>query len=1041
MAQNNLHKPKLVKKPNIIRPPSVVGQAARFALLPNLGASLVGVKDSLSVLVNLIAQIFAITNLIEKSHPCLSLKNASQYKASDIVKIAFNNLKWDKAHIPQIIIFFSVLAFLLFIVLSIMTLILSVGIDAAHAQPQLPNKDAAEDILAGIFATTPGSSLPTAFGGMLAVYSKTMLILAGVILIYIVISSVLETAESGRPFGKSFNHTWAPIRIVVAIGLLIPLTGGLNSGQYIVLQLARMGSRIATEVLTTFTDYVGMGQGIIVPQTKTEPQKALRDLFNSMACAYKQQIEDATTADPVSQIAARLNQIRSNPNFNGNSIIPIGGTKTLGNQEGCAPLTIAHYSQPQSIDQDIANLQTDFFVQNVTQIAALAHDFVSYEDPQNTSNYFQAIQLGRFKNDMNRIVNTYTTNVNGAMGQRVDMYNDDLARTISADLQARGWVAIPIYFHRLIDANMRVANAVRAFPDAGSADDVSGSFMDGYNTFETQMGNIQDKADNSTATSFTQAVKNKLNPMSFFMRKMNDAMAGIATSAIQLFGKPVFNADNPLIAMVAAGRALFTVGTAAILTWTALAAGVGVFATVGTNAVLALGGFFTIIIMLTLVSGMMLGFLLPLIPMFRFFFGVVGWIILVLIAVIGMPLFALAHLRAGGEGFVGQLQVQSAYTMLIGIVVRPTLIIFGFVLAMILFKPVVQIAGSLFIASLGDNNSSLNNYLPGAFGFGSAITTLFGSVFLIQILSDFMLATANACFKLIDIVPTQAMTWMGAGAIPNPVENAADEVINAARSNMQTLQSAGMKYPEARTQARVMEQLTKDEASLSASSKLGSPSGGQTGGSPPELGGPNGHSGGSAGGRPNGSNSGSSGNNRGDSPKSDGGGNAAQIPSSSGGGSDRTTSSPSNASLPGGYGLSSGGVIAPKSALKDQGSSNNAGSAQQASNSTAPIENANSLASPPDAEPFKPQTNSNAISERLGGSKAAQIAGNALGGAFKAATGIEHTLSSHSKADTLRNARQAASALQSQGSQRTQGVYDPSSAKTLEQQQKDPWSK
>jgi conjugal transfer/type IV secretion protein DotA/TraY len=63
---------------------------------------------------------------------------------------------------------------------------------------------------------------------------------------YFAIVVVAETAQTGTPFGKRFNSLWAPLRLVMAFGLLIPISYGLNSGQYIVLYAAKYGANFAT---------------------------------------------------------------------------------------------------------------------------------------------------------------------------------------------------------------------------------------------------------------------------------------------------------------------------------------------------------------------------------------------------------------------------------------------------------------------------------------------------------------------------------------------------------------------------------------------------------------------------------------------------------------------------------------------------------------------------------------------------------------------------------------------------------------------------
>jgi hypothetical protein len=94
---------------------------------------------------------------------------------------------------------------------------------------------------------------------MFDAYSKGILIVATFILIYFVMAIIAETAQSGTAFGRRFNRAWAPLRLVAAIGLLVPLTNGLNSGQYILLHAAKWGSGFATNGWNLFYSTVAPG--------------------------------------------------------------------------------------------------------------------------------------------------------------------------------------------------------------------------------------------------------------------------------------------------------------------------------------------------------------------------------------------------------------------------------------------------------------------------------------------------------------------------------------------------------------------------------------------------------------------------------------------------------------------------------------------------------------------------------------------------------------------------------------------------------------
>jgi len=125
---------------------NITKSALKFAFMPEIGRSLEGVKLAWNLLINLVAQVYVLVRLIPEDHPCADLRHAGEYKLNDIIKIAYKNLKWERGQVPQIIIFFAVLAFLFFIALSLITLALNVGVNVAHAQTPSPTGNSANDI-------------------------------------------------------------------------------------------------------------------------------------------------------------------------------------------------------------------------------------------------------------------------------------------------------------------------------------------------------------------------------------------------------------------------------------------------------------------------------------------------------------------------------------------------------------------------------------------------------------------------------------------------------------------------------------------------------------------------------------------------------------------------------------------------------------------------------------------------------------------------------------------------------------------------------
>ncbi len=227
----------------------------------------------------LMAHVYNIVRLIPSNHPYLMSENIGRFGIRHVVAEAARNLKFSTKNIDQVIIFIAMLAGLVLLLVQLLLLIYSVFIAPSLAtsfDTVNPRFDIAFNLLDQIFGipgifcsiSAPANctdyaslfALPlpfhTALHGLFQFYSTGLLLIAVLIFLYFMIVVVLETAVSGTPFGQRFQNVWVPVRLVMAIGLLMPINYGLNSGQYIVLYTAKYGSGLATNGWLNFNSAI-----------------------------------------------------------------------------------------------------------------------------------------------------------------------------------------------------------------------------------------------------------------------------------------------------------------------------------------------------------------------------------------------------------------------------------------------------------------------------------------------------------------------------------------------------------------------------------------------------------------------------------------------------------------------------------------------------------------------------------------------------------------------------------------------------------------
>jgi conjugal transfer/type IV secretion protein DotA/TraY len=231
-------------------------------------------SPSFGFLAYLIVIVFNIVRILPNNHPYLKPHSAGTYSIRQAIAEAANNIAFKKKNIDQIIIFFSIIASLIILVIQFVLLVVAMMIPKANAalpttvegffKTPNPEEDLAYRLLDLVFGVPDffnskeevNTALHQALHKLFEFYSFGIVIVGAMIIVYLVVAIVSETAVSGTPFGQRFNKAWAPIRVVLFFGLLVPISNGLNGGQYLTLLSAKLGSGLASTGWVAFNDKI-----------------------------------------------------------------------------------------------------------------------------------------------------------------------------------------------------------------------------------------------------------------------------------------------------------------------------------------------------------------------------------------------------------------------------------------------------------------------------------------------------------------------------------------------------------------------------------------------------------------------------------------------------------------------------------------------------------------------------------------------------------------------------------------------------------------
>lgn len=358
--------------------------------------------------------------------------------------------------------------------------------------------------------------------------------------------------------------------------------------------------------------------------------------------------------------------------------------------------------------------------------------------------------------------------------------------------QSLGWIMAGAYYYTLAQVNNKNNDAAQP-PATITINGAGATPISGYRNNYTAAGNLVDQLASQNRSGFSISVPPELEKLN----KIGDGMAKSAQRIMNDFYKMLTGAKtgntatNPLATLQHLGYVLLivaqtlfalvlvvTVALAALGYLDVFVAGTGITNFVGPTLTtvgilvapllaLFLGALFTF--------GAMLAVYVPLIPYIIFTMGAVSWFILVIEAMIASPLIALGILSPGGEHeLLGKS--SHALTYIFSLFLRPTLMIFGMMAAMLLAVVVVTMINAGFSGVMG----SISHH-PG----------LVEIILFLGAYVSMILTALNKCFALIHWVPDNVLRWIGhaagaeAGGLAGEATTAAKEGVAARAEGMQ----------------------------------------------------------------------------------------------------------------------------------------------------------------------------------------------------------------------------------------------------------------
>lgn len=304
----------------------------RYATRPEILPRIRGLGIHFGHFAYLIALVLHSARLLPSGSPMIRSEHIGKFGVRQVLASAANNITWSWKSIDQIAIFGAVVAGIIMIAIQAVLIAAYALLGEAQASSpasffSTPDANVPTDVvlifLEQVFganlsvfgaASQPlGTPVYTGLHALLSFYSLATMTIAVVIVLYYIVTVIGEAAKTGTPFGQRFNSLWAPIRLVIALGLLVPLGSGLNTAQYLTLYAAKMGSGLATTAWTIFVDELTSATSIVSkPDGESTSALVERIFLNEVCAASYNQINGADSIN-ILQVTGRRESVT--PNF------------------------------------------------------------------------------------------------------------------------------------------------------------------------------------------------------------------------------------------------------------------------------------------------------------------------------------------------------------------------------------------------------------------------------------------------------------------------------------------------------------------------------------------------------------------------------------------------------------------------------------------------------------------------------------------------------------------------------------------------------
>lgn len=620
------------------------------------------------------------------------------------------------------------------------------------------------------------------------------------IFLYNVVTATVDTANEGEVFGSRHSTAWVPIRILLAAAALAPvMPGGYNGAQYVAAYGVKVGTAAATYFWNQTADLI-IEQKIPVVAADTDGPDGqfLQALFRMELCRAVYNLE-VTKGGAAMEGVGRQWSLQS-----GIRVLDYG---LLSRSGACGKIslpteTVGFRRMAAASDADKDNLRRetsasfDTFLSGMqSNVQMMADEFapVAAILAQAVSTRRSLPPYRNLAGDMKRWRDAQSQLLRRLIGpgQLDRLARNAFAQTedvtiqtpmssadqkLSINVKNGGWSQAGFYY-QLVSRLSSDANSVGSMMPTttpggaiGGASNPRGPVMAAIASqyaanYAYWLGTPEGDASkflNQVAATYNGTVDwwNESVARSGIRAFTNERLAfadnggdlanilppaGGLLESVAFFA-PSSSIIDPMNAVVLFGIQLTTLATVT----TVAIVGFGATPFIG-GAATTLGTIIGPALLALMALGSTMSFVLPLMPSIIWVLAILSFIIVIIEAIFAAPLWAIAHLSMGGQGFISA-HARRGYVLLLSLLLTPVLMVFGLVAGMIIFR----IAGNLLNAGMYYALTSSQSLVADSWvGFAWYAGILVVGIFMVFV----YIAIIELSFSLIAGFPGRVFRW------------------------------------------------------------------------------------------------------------------------------------------------------------------------------------------------------------------------------------------------------------------------------------------